>query len=84
MDGFVAHVAANDSILLQTAQAEVGSVDGENAARTRILFDSGGQQSYVSENVRKYMKLKTVRTERLIIKTFGKNDSRAVTGQESC
>ena len=38
---------------------------------TRILFDSGSQRFYISETVWNKLKLKTVRTERVIINTFG-------------
>ena len=39
---------------------------------TRILFDTGSQRTYITENLRKLLKLKTIRTENIIINTFGK------------
>lgn len=42
---------------------------------TRLLFDSGSQRTYITENLRAHLRLKTVRKERVVIKTFGRNDS---------
>ena len=69
------HVAASDSILLQTAKANISAIGANDLITTRILFDSGSQRTYVTQNVRNTLKLKTIRTERMLIKTFGRNDN---------
>jgi hypothetical protein len=46
--------------------------------RTRILFDSGSQRTYISEKVRNRLKLKAIRSERVIIKTFGQSEASEV------
>ena len=35
------------------------------------MFDSGSQRIYVNEHVKQILNLKTLRTEKLILKTFG-------------
>ena len=72
----VSHVEASTSILLQTARATILNIDESQSLTSRILFDSGSQRTYVTDNVRKQLKLKTIRKENIMIKTFGQiNDS---------
>ena len=41
------------------------------------MFDTRGQRCYVKAKVRKHLNLKTVRTEKILIKTFSQiNDSK--------
>ena len=35
------------------------------------MFDTGGQRCDVKANFRKHLNLKTIRTEKILIKTFG-------------
>ena len=52
------------------------NIDESQSLTSRILFDSGSQRTYVTDNVRKQLKLKTIRKENIMIKTFGQiNDS---------
>ena len=37
-----------------------------------MLFDIGSQRSYISDELRNYLKLSVMRKERIFIKTFGK------------
>ena len=71
--GFVGHASCDKKgILLQTARVDIAALDDDKPqVCTRILFDSGSQRSYISYKVRSSLKLKTVRSEKLIIKTFG-------------
>lgn len=62
-------------ILLQTAKATVLDIPGNNSATCRILFDSGSQRTYVDEKVAKFLKLKPIRSEKLLINTFGNIES---------
>ncbi|CAB4033226.1 Transposable element Tcb2, partial [Paramuricea clavata] len=76
---FVGHTGCDQQgILLQTARVQV--YDEENIGTqvaTRILFDSGSQRSYISDKVRARLQLKSIRSEKVIIKTFGQdNDSK--------
>ena len=67
------HVQTKGGILLQTANAVVcGSVASTD---TRLLFDTGSQRSYISEDVVQKLDLKAVRTERVVIKTFGSEEA---------
>ena len=65
----------SNNVLLQTEQP-VQNLPMEESAikKVRILFDSGSQRSCLNEHVRKKLNLKTIRKEKLFIKTFA-NDS---------
>ena len=66
------YVDSNTSVLLQTAVGEVSSVNQPHIGLTmRILFDSRSQRSYITERARNKLSLFTMRTEKLLIKTFG-------------
>ena len=66
------YVDSNTSVLLQTAVGEVSSVNQPHTGLTvRILFDSGSQRSYITERARNKLSLSAMRTEKLLIKTFG-------------
>ena len=56
---------------MQTARASALDVDNKNSCNTRILFDTGSQRSFITENVRKRLRLKTVHTEKSSISVFG-------------
>ena len=60
-----------DSILLQTARAKVCSTDEKECQNLRLLFDSGSQLSYISPRARNKLKLKTLGTKDMSLKTFG-------------
>ena len=64
----------SNNVLLQTACAEITNERECPFEKVRILFDSDSQRSYLNEQVRKKSNLKTIRKERLFIKTFA-NDS---------
>ena len=70
-NNIVAFVDQSKSILLQTARADVFNIETKSSVKTRILFDTGSQWCYVNEKVRKHLNLKTIRTEKTLIKTFG-------------
>ena len=70
-NSIVAFVDQSKSILLQTARADVFNIETKSSVKTRILFDTGSQRCYVNEKVRKHLNLKTIRTEKTLIKTFG-------------
>ena len=59
-------------MLLQTASVFVSNPEiPEHKINVRLLFDTGSQHSYVSEGLRQELACPTVKTETLMIKTFG-------------
>ena len=70
-----AHETVCNQILLQTGGAEVYNAEDESyKAKARLLFDSGSQRSYITQSMTKYLNIRCLRKERLVIKTFGIND----------
>ena len=67
----------DSSILLQTAKANVLDANLDLVCLPIMLFDIGSQRSYISENVRNKLNLKTIRAQKLVIKTLG-NDHNSV------
>ena len=65
----------NKNILLQTAYAKLSSFNSNKTNVVRILFDTGSQKTYVGSDVKKYLHLATLRTERVFVSTFGNYDS---------
>ena len=67
------YVESNTAVLLQTAQSLVGKIGVvmDEKHKARIVFDSCSQRSYISNRLRSTLKLETVESENLLIKTFG-------------
>ena len=63
-------VGAHDSVLLQTAQAIISTENSEPAAKVRVIFDSGSQKSYISQQARDKLALPATTKESLLTKTF--------------
>ena len=63
----------NVSVLLQTASAMVGNPNAPQQPKTksRIVFDSCSQKSYISSRLRNSLGLETVSKQSLLVKTFG-------------
>ena len=65
-------VDSNTSVLLQTAQVLVSNPENpQHKINARLIFDTGSQRSYVSECLREELACPTVKTETLVIRTFG-------------
>ena len=60
------------SILLQTAYINVSNLSTQKEAKVCVLLDTGSPRSYISTELRNYLKLSVLRKERIFIKTFGK------------
>ena len=60
----------NNNILLQTAKGKVSCVGINKYCDVRILFDSGSQRSYLTDDLRKRLNLRTIRSENLVVQTF--------------
>ena len=73
LDGATATNFSNNSnnILLQTATAVVSNTNNSEKLTTNLILDSGSQRSYISSESRHKLNLPKIRTERLLIKTFG-------------
>ena len=63
-------------IELQIATAKVSNVQGNAATITRLMFNSGSQRSYISNEIRSILNLTTLRKDRTTIKTFGNSYKR--------
>ena len=72
-DGATATNFSNNrnNILLQTATAVVSKTNNSEKLTTNLMLDSGSQRSYISSEVRHKLNLPKIRTEQLLIKTFG-------------
>ena len=66
-------VGEKGQILLQTAKAHAFAADGVTKLPITILFDSGSQRSYVSEETKKKLSLLSELSEVMNINTFGTN-----------
>ena len=64
-NGRVTHVGVSRGILLQTAKADIFNIESDEKLTTRLLLYSGSQRSSIADNLRKLLKLKTVRTEKV-------------------
>ena len=64
---------AKHRVLLQTAKAVATNEDGTRSTVVRLLFDNGSQRSYLTENLRAKLHLKSLQTERLNLNTFGES-----------
>ena len=58
-------------VLLQTAKAVAVNPNNGKKCEIRILFDSGSQRSYISEEVKDKLQLKAEKKETLNLNTFG-------------
>ncbi|XP_067047620.1 uncharacterized protein [Acropora muricata] len=68
------------TVLLQTATAVATNEDGTKMTKARILFDSGSHRSYVTNDLKSRLKLKSYKTEMLNLNTFGEQKYR----KQSC
>ena len=59
------------STLLQTAYSKVFNNEPSFSSTAHIMFDSRSQKSYITPDLEKKQHLKTIRNEKIIIKTFG-------------
>ena len=65
----------NKNILLQTAYAKLSTFNSNKINDVRIMFDTGSQKTYVTNDVKKYLNLLTLQTERIFDNTLGNYDS---------
>ena len=65
------HVGGMNSVLLQTATANVSNPRSGKSVQARLVFDSGSQRPYITNSLRSSLELPSLRYENLVIKTFG-------------
>ncbi|XP_067017985.1 uncharacterized protein [Acropora muricata] len=65
------HVGGKNSVLLQTATANVSNPRSGKTVQARLVFDSGSQRSYIANGLRSSLERPSLRYENLVIKTFG-------------
>ena len=65
------HVGGKNSVLLQTATANVSNPRSGKTVQARLVFDSGSQRCYIANGLRSSLELPSLRYENLVIKTFG-------------
>ena len=68
-------VLKNNSVLLQTARADVYSTDKKFTKNVRILFDNRAQLNYISPHPCQELQLILFTKKEISIKTFGKGIS---------
>ena len=61
----------NNQIYLQTAKTNIVNSQNNLQVSARILFDSGSQKSYISENLARQLNLPILKSENVKINTFG-------------
>ena len=65
-------INAQNAVLLQLARAVIMNPNDSSAGvNIHVVFDNCSQCSYISEHLKNVLNLLTVRTDQLIIKTFG-------------
>ncbi|XP_068708273.1 uncharacterized protein [Montipora foliosa] len=70
-------VSSKSSVLLQTARANISKPgSGEHSVNARMVFDSGSQKIYISENLENTLKLPVPGQDTLLIKTFGESTAK--------
>lgn len=70
------YVNAKMLVLLQTATAPVSNPKSLKSLQARLIFDSASQRSYISSRIRNVLELPSLRSENLVIKTFGSDSDR--------
>ena len=69
------YVGSQTPILLQTAKLRlVNLTSGNSGTLARAILDSGSQRTYVTSQLRQRLKLPTVATETIQIRTFGNSE----------
>ena len=64
-------INSENHVFLQTAKAMCDSPDTSISRPVRSIFDSASQYTFVTKGVVETIKLKPVRTEKLLLSTFG-------------
>ena len=68
------YIDAKTTVLLPTAQAEVSGTGLDKSVKARVILDSCSQRSYMSCRLKESLNLPAIRSEKLMIKTFGNEE----------
>ena len=63
-------LASDEQVLMQTATAEVDDLQKSRKHTIRLLLDTGGQRSYIAEQLAERLQLQSKGTETLTVYTF--------------
>ena len=74
-------VSKVNTVLLQTARANISSVNENRCENLRILFDSGSQLSYISPSAKRKLQLETLDRKEIVLKTFGNSKQHKIMDQ---
>ena len=66
-------LAAGEQVIMQTVLMEAMDPDKSTSESTRIMMDTGGQTTYVTEEIAKKLQLRNEDTKRISVFTFGAN-----------
>ena len=69
-------ITNSTNIVFQTVKANVSPVDSVDFSQARALFESCSQNSFITKRLRNKLNLKTLRKEKLMVKTFGSTEHR--------
>ena len=62
--------------MLQTAYSNASNNELSLSSTAHIMFDGGSQKSYITAHLKKKLHLKTIRNEKIILKTFGSTEGK--------
>ena len=63
------------NVLLQTAYVNVSDLSVQKETNAIVLFDSGSQRTYISNELKNLLNLPVLRKESIVIQTFGNKNS---------
>lgn len=69
-------LSCGESGIFQTAKAAIFSPNNENSATAQLLFDSGSQRSFITEEMVRKLKLEPRSMDKLFIATFSSSESK--------
>ena len=75
-------VSDNQTVLLQTAVAYAANEKEANLQQVKIVLDSCSQQTYITENVVKKLKLQPLREVKTLVKPFGSTKGKIMSLKE--
>ena len=62
---------------MQSTVLRIGNIENSNYCTDgAVLLDTGSQRSFVTESVRKKLKLPALRKEIMIVQVFGQSDNK--------
>ena len=72
-------VAANETVLMQTAMTEVRGHESSRLESVRLLFDSGSNRTYISEDLARRLRVTYCGNQEIQLLTFGSKKIKRIT-----